>query len=408
MMADAGQQPNANQAVFALSPARANLNRFIDYNSPAGAKLFNKVTASLDYTFDVEQGSVQTFIEALKDRAIMAGWNANNANIIDINGTNLLDEYGVLTLQQIQADAAQYIDDHTRKAQNSYQMYVCIMSSLTDDGRAKLLTRAELYTRNQVSSGPLLFKVLMMMASVDTVATISHIRLSLSNLDTYMTTIKDDIEKFNQYVRQQRQNLIARGQRSDDLLVNIFKGYLSCSDKNFVEYICRKKDLYEEGGIVTVDSLMHDALNKYKNIKLENKWNSLSPEQEKILTLTAKFEELKDKNLKLSKSLLNGKKYNPKNQNFKKKKSVNKKNKKEKDYTWKKVPPNEGAPETIQRDNKTYHWCPEHLAWCIHKPEECELKKQREEKSKTNTEHTSTYQTKSSTLEALESILSSE
>ena len=403
-MADANQQPNANQAVFALSPARANLNRFIDYNSSAGAKLFNKVTAPLDYTFDVEQGSVQTFIEALKDRSIMTGWNANNSNIIDIDGTNLVDEYGVLTLQQIQTNAAQYIDDHTRKAQNSYQMYVCIMSSLTDDGRAKLLTRAELYTRNQVSSGPLLFKVLMMMASVDTVATISHIRLSLSNLDTYMTTIKDD----NQYVRQKRQNLTARGQRSDDLLVNIFKGYLSCSDKNFVEYICRKKDLYEEGGIVTVDSLMHDAPNKYKSIKLEGKWNSLSPDQEKILALTAKFEELKDKNLKISKSLLNGKKHSPKNLNHKKKKPSSKKNKKEKDYTWKKVPPKEGAPEKIERDDKTYHWCPEHLAWCIHRPDQCELKKKRESKSKTNAEHSNSYQTKSSTLETLETILSSE
>ena len=404
-MVNVNQQPVANQAVFALSPARANLNAFIDYNSAAGAKLFNKVTAPLDYTFDVEQGSVQTFIEALKDRAIMAGWNVDNANILNIGGINLLDAYGVLTLQDIQADAVTYIDDETRKAQNSYQMYVCIMSSLTDEGRAKLLTRAELYTRNQVSSGPLLFKVLMMMTSVDTVATISHIRLSLSNLDSYMTSINDDIEKFNQYVRQQRQNLLVRGQRSDDLLINIFKGYLNCSDKNFVEYIYRKKDLYEEGGIVTVDSLMHDALNKYENIKLEGKWNALSPEQEKILTLTAQFEQIKDKNLKLSKGMMSNKKQRYKDKNVSK--NSNKKKKKDKDYSWKKIPPKEGSSQTVHKDKKTYHWCPEYLAWCIHKPKDCELKKERENKAMSG-DSQSPQETKSSTLEALESILNSE
>ena len=394
------------QAIFALSPARANSQAFIDYNTPAGAKLFNKVTAPLDYTFDVEQGSIQTFIESLKDRAIMAGWNIANADILKIGNYNLFDEYGVLTLQEIQTDAAAYIDSQTRKAQNSYQMYVCIMSSLTDAGRAKLLTRNNLYTRNNVSSGPLLFKVLMMMSSVDTVATISHIRLSLSNLDNYMSTIKDDIEKFNQYVRQQRQDLLARGQRSDDLLVNLFKGYLSCSDRKFTEYINRKKDHYEEGGNLTVDSLMHDALNKYKNIRLEGKWNSLSPEQEKILTLTAQFEDLKDKNLKLSKGLTS-KKPNQRSNKKTMKRTENKKKKSNKDFAWKKVPPKEGAKQTLEKDGKSYHWCPEHLAWCIHRPEDCELKKEREnslEKKKQTEENNS----KASTLEALEAILSQE
>ena len=396
----------APRAIFALSPARANSQQYIDYNTSAGAKLFNKVTAPLDYTFDVEQGSIQTFIESLKDRANMAGWNAENSDILSIGNFNLLEEYGVLTLEEIQADAANYIDTESRKAQNSYQMYVCIMGSLTDAGRAKLLTRSNLYTRDNVSSGPLLFKVLMMMATVDTVATISHIRLSLSNLDNYMSTIKDDIEKFNQYVRQQRQDLLARGQRSDDLLVNLFKGYLSCSDRSFTEYIHRKKDIYEEGGNVTVDTLMHDALNKYKNIKLEGKWNSLTPEQEKLLTLTAEFQELKDKNLKLSKGITNKSSNQKKSKKWNKNSSSNKKGKK-KDFTWKKIPPKEGSKNTIEKDGKTYHWCSEHLAWCIHKPHECELKKEREDAAKKEKTEPK-LESKSSTLEALEAILSQE
>ena len=74
----------APRAIFARSLARANSQQFIDYNTSAGAKLFNKVTAPLDYTFDVEQGSIQTFIESLKDRANMAGWNIANSDILTI------------------------------------------------------------------------------------------------------------------------------------------------------------------------------------------------------------------------------------------------------------------------------------------------------------------------------------
>ena len=254
-------------------------------------------------------------------------------------------------MELIQEDAAIYIDTESRRAQNSNQMYVCIMGSLTDAGRAKLLTRTNLYTRNNVSSGPLLFKVLMMMATVDTVATISHIRLSLSNLDNYMTTVKDDIEKFNQYVRQQRQDLLARGQRSDDLFVNLFKGYLNCSDRNFTEYILRKKDIYEEGGNVTVDTLMHDALNKYKNIKLEGKWNSLTPEQEKLLTLTAEFQELKDKNLKLSKGLTN-KNNNQKRSKKWNKNSVNNKKGKKRTSRGKRYPQKKGINTSSRRTER--------------------------------------------------------
>ena len=57
-----------------------------------------------------------------------------------------------------------------------------------------------------------------------------------------MTSMDSGIEKFNLYVKKLRQNLHARGEITNDLLVNLFKGYKSDFDQAFVNYIQRKRD----------------------------------------------------------------------------------------------------------------------------------------------------------------------
>ena len=59
------------------------------------------------------------------------------------------------------------------------------------------------------------------------------VRAKLSNLDHAMREQDSDIEHFNDYV-----------------IVNLFKGYKACKDAEFVVYIKKKEDLYEEGSQV--------------------------------------------------------------------------------------------------------------------------------------------------------------
>jgi hypothetical protein len=40
---------------------------------------------------------------------------------------------------------------------------------------------------------------------------------------------------------------------------------------------------------------------------------------------------------------------------------------------WKKEPPKEGEPLTKTVNNKTYNWCPHHLAWTFHSEADCRL-----------------------------------
>jgi hypothetical protein len=43
-------------------------------------------------------------------------------------------------------------------------------------------------------------------------------------------------------------------------------------------------------------------------------------------------------------------------------------------WAWKDVPPADGAPKTKVVESKTtYHWCPKHVAWCIHTPADCRM-----------------------------------
>jgi hypothetical protein len=60
---------------------------------------------------------------------------------------------------------------------------------------------------------------------------------------------------------------LAHGERCDDIMINLFKGYMAASDSEFIWYIKTKKDAYDDGGNLTSDALMTLALNKYEMLK---------------------------------------------------------------------------------------------------------------------------------------------
>jgi hypothetical protein len=47
----------------------------------------------------------------------------------------------------------------------------------------------------------------------------------------------------------------------------------------------------------------------------------------------------------------------------------------DKKYAWKRIPPKDGDPVTkkvhVNGISKTYYWCPYHLQWTVHSPQEC-------------------------------------
>jgi hypothetical protein len=60
------------------------------------------------------------------------------------------------------------------------------------------------------------------------------------------------------------EGLSSRGETTHDLLTNLFKGYKAASDRQFIAYIKKKEDDYDEGNNIDPTTLMTLAANKYK------------------------------------------------------------------------------------------------------------------------------------------------
>ena len=75
--------------------------------------------------------------------------------------------------------------------------------------------------------------------------------------------------------------------------MNLFKGCLACSDKEFVRYVTTKRDACEEGISINPDELMTYADNKHKTLAQNGTWNAPDANEEKILALQAELKKLR-------------------------------------------------------------------------------------------------------------------
>ena len=118
-------------------------------------------------------------------------------------------------------------------------IYKCLMNSFSKEGRMKIESWENEYlvtndTGTTVPLGNLLLKVIIRESHLNMNATTQSIRMKLGNLDDYIIKIDSDITKFNSYAKLLVNSLEARGERTKDLLTQLFKGYLAASDRVFV------------------------------------------------------------------------------------------------------------------------------------------------------------------------------
>jgi hypothetical protein len=132
---------------FVKSPGQANLDQPIDYSTTARQKQWQEVTVPLLIKFKVEDKQVNQFNEILMERAEKQGWATGNSSIltINVNGNdyNLICKYGHIPMETLQNTVTGYVNNQTCQSQNDYQMFNCIMNSLTKEGHLKILTEQE-------------------------------------------------------------------------------------------------------------------------------------------------------------------------------------------------------------------------------------------------------------------------
>jgi hypothetical protein len=237
-----------------LGEAHAALLDLADNNQ---AKIYRSGMKALEGDkYDGSPKWLLVFLEALKSKAIMYNW-FDALTVTDATGQNprvFFQAYGTITMAECQAHATTYITASDRAAQNSMMMYHCISDSLTNDFKAELMAEADLYTILGYSEGLCFLKLLVNKAQVDTIATVNMLRASITVLRNKMVEMVGNIVEFNNYVKHLENTLISYGERSDDLLMNVFLAYGSVEHEDFVAYIKAKRNSWEEQTIVLTDS----------------------------------------------------------------------------------------------------------------------------------------------------------
>ncbi len=171
-----------------------------------------------------------------------------------------------------------YLNTQTWAAQNNLLLYTCLATSIAPETKAKAMIFHQDYHDGQTPIGAAYLKILIWEAH-NTRSTVMHIWAKLSSLDSYILTIGCNITKFNAYVKDLIDSLMARGETTDNLLASLFKAYKAISDWEFVSYICKKEDEYEEGVNIDTNTLMLQVDSKFKTMHQAQTWNAPSPKE---------------------------------------------------------------------------------------------------------------------------------
>jgi hypothetical protein len=193
---------------------------FIDYGTKAGKKVFEEAIKAVKDEFDGTSNKVTILQEQLEGKCTDFGWSNNDtSDIINIppdllnpgDTVNLLQGYSQLTMAMITAWAMVFVvNQNTRRAQNNYNMYRCLINSLDSSTQTIMALEKEKYTIQGQVIAALFYKVLISKAEVDTQATIALTRTALTKLDQKMLDLHSNVKDFNkcerlQYVRKDMQ-----------------------------------------------------------------------------------------------------------------------------------------------------------------------------------------------------------
>ncbi len=104
-------------------------------------------------------------------------------------------------------------------------MCACLSKTLTADAKAKLLAHRSNFTFDSVKYTPLMYKVIMRLTTMDSIATTQSLRDNLQNLGTFAATVKGDVDKIHAEFDKNYSQLLSRGALVDDPIQILFDAY---------------------------------------------------------------------------------------------------------------------------------------------------------------------------------------
>jgi hypothetical protein len=223
-------------------------------------------------------------------------------------------------------------------------MSICLAKLLTADTQARLLTYRNEYTFDGVEYARVMYKIIMRLATINSVTTTQTLHDNLQSLGMYAARGSGNINKVYSKFAKNYSQLIARSATVNDPISILH--VVPCH--HFKSYICQQHEDYLDGKLTTIThkALMTSAKHKFDWLKTKGLWGAKSPDNKKIVAMTAALNALKGQlklDPKLSAIANEGKKMG----DTKKDKKKNKKNtynqrEQKKDEAWKKEPTKNG------------------------------------------------------------------
>jgi hypothetical protein len=223
--------------VFAETPQTMDVNNLINYLTKRGAEIYKQGCAplnnkSLTEGFNMTPNQTVTFVEAFQQRSTKMGWNAGTKGITsfanrDGNTIDIIKSYGQIDEVTLRTACERFCkageaDAKSRARQNNTMMGICLLKLLTAEAQARLLTYHKDYLIDEVKCAPLMYKVIMQLATIDSVATTQALRDNLHTLGTFASTVSGDIDKINSEFDKNYSQIIARGTTVDNPIGILF------------------------------------------------------------------------------------------------------------------------------------------------------------------------------------------
>jgi hypothetical protein len=245
------------------------------------------------------------FVKAFQHRATTMGWNQGAMQItLFVNSAghqvNIIKSYGQIDKATLKPACERFckpgeVYSQTRAKQNNTMMSICLAKSLTADAQARLLTYQNKYTFDGVKYASLVYKIIMRLTTIDSVPTTQALRDNLQSLGTFTAVVSGDIDKIHSEFNKNYSQLIARSATIDNPISILFGAYLVVPCHHFKSYIRQQHEVYRDGKLTTIthEALMTSAKCKFDWLKIKGLWGAESPDNKKIVAMTAILNALK-------------------------------------------------------------------------------------------------------------------
>jgi hypothetical protein len=294
--AAAAPPAGAAPVVFTDIPQMLGANDLINYLMKQGSAIFEQGCKTLDNKaltngFAMTPDQTIIFVEAFHHPTTKIGWNQGARQITTFANSagcqvDIIKSYGQIGKATLKSACERFCkpgeaDSQTCAKQNNTMMSICLAKLLTADAQARLLTYQNEYTFDGVEYAPLMHKIIMHLATINSVTTTQTLPNNLQLLGVYGATVSGNTNKvYNKFDKNYSQ-LIARGATVDDPISVLFKAYLVVPCHNFKTYICCQHEDYLNGKLtaITNKALMTSAKRKFKWLKMKGLWGAKNPRQ---------------------------------------------------------------------------------------------------------------------------------